>query len=74
MLNLSNELIFTCANDDSGFEEYWRTRDRGRIVGLDGRSAVNQLPARNQTLFPGVCSPETAQVYGRGSPLRETVS
>jgi hypothetical protein len=55
-----------CANC---FQEHWRTRNRGGIVGLDRRSTVNQLPAGNQTPSPSVCPPETAQIHGRGSPF-----
>ena len=41
---------------------------------LERRSAVNQLPSRNKTLFPGVRPSETAKIHGRGSPLREAIS
>ena len=54
MLNLSNETDFY--RRQSRFrrhrvKKYWRARSRRKIVGLDRRQAILQLPEKNQTVL-----------------------
>jgi hypothetical protein len=76
MLNLSNELIFTCANHDSALiagEEHRRTGGCGKDLGLGGGEANQQLPAHHQALLPGVQAAQAAEVHPHRPPLREAV-
>jgi hypothetical protein len=76
MLNLSNELIFTCANHESALiagEEHRRTGGCGKDLGLGGGEANQQLPAHHQALLPGVQAAQAAEVHPHRPPLREAV-
>ena len=76
MLNLSNELIFTCANHDSAVIASKNIGEREvieKLVGLVRGEEVHQLPARHQAPFPAIQVAEAAQVHGCDSPLREAI-
>ena len=75
MLNLSNELIFTCANHDSALIASKNIGERGcrKNLGMGRREANNQLPAHHQALLSGVQTAEAAEVHRHNPPLREAV-